>query len=53
LCREFVEKIRNVKIDDNEVLVSFDVVGLYPNVPIEEALRNIKTWLSTEIPDPD
>jgi hypothetical protein len=31
--------------------VSFDVVGLYPNVSIEESLRSIKTWLSTEIQD--
>jgi hypothetical protein len=33
---EFVEKIKNVKIDDDVVLVSFDVVGLYPHVLIEE-----------------
>jgi hypothetical protein len=50
---EFVEKIKNVKIDDDEVLVSFDVVELYPNVPIEETLRSIKTWLSTEIQEPE
>jgi hypothetical protein len=50
---KFVEKIKNVKIDDDEVLVSFDAVGLYPNVPVEETLRSIKTWLSTEIQDPE
>jgi hypothetical protein len=33
---EFVEKIKNVKIDYDVVLVTFDVVGLYPNVLIEE-----------------
>jgi hypothetical protein len=42
-----------LKIDDDEVLVSYDVVGLYPNVPIEETVRSIKTWFSTEIQDPE
>jgi hypothetical protein len=48
---EFVEKIKNVKIDDDDVLVSFDVVGLYPDIPIEETLRSINTWWSAEILD--
>jgi hypothetical protein len=48
---EFVEKIKNV--NDDDVLVSFNAVGLYPNVSIEETLRIIKTSLSTEIQDPE
>lgn len=44
---QFVEKIKNLRIDDNELLISFDVISLYPNVPISAALEVIRNWLNS------
>lgn len=39
-------------LQENEILVSFDIVSLYPNMPIPEALQIINDWLhSCDIPD--
>lgn len=35
---EFVNSIRNLQIDDDDCLASFDVVSLFTSVPINEAL---------------
>ena len=37
--KEFVDKLKDLKIPDNQKLISFDVVALYPSVPQEEALK--------------
>lgn len=42
---DFVNKIKDVKIGDDEIMVSFDIVSLYPNVPIPEAIQTIAKWL--------
>lgn len=39
---EFKDKIRGIKIDDDERLVSLDVVSLFPNVPIDLAINIIE-----------
>ena len=33
------QSIKNLKLDDNERLISFDISGLYTNVPWQEALN--------------
>ena len=38
---DFVEKIRNMQLSENDILVSFDVKSLFTQVPIEEALEVI------------
>lgn len=43
---QFVENIKNLRIEEDELLISFDVVSLYPNVPISTALEAIKNWLN-------
>ena len=46
--KEFSEYIRNITIDDNEVLVSFDVTSLYTNVPIKDTLAIIRDLLGND-----
>ena len=42
---EFINSIKNITIEENEVLVSFDVTALYPNVPLNIAIELIEDWL--------
>ena len=37
--KEFVDKLKDLKIPENQKLISFDVVALYPSVTQEEALK--------------
>ena len=41
----FVSMIKDVKVEDDETLVSYDVKALYPSVPQEEALQLVKELL--------
>ena len=36
---DFVQKIKNIRLEEDTVLVSFDVVQLFTKVPIEESLE--------------
>ena len=38
--KQVVEKIKDVILEEDEVMVSFDVSSLYTNVPVEEAIRD-------------
>ena len=35
--KEFISKIEQTTLDEDEILVSFDVVSLFTNVPVDEA----------------
>ena len=37
--KQIVDMIKNIKLDSNRELVSFDVVSLYTNVPVTEAIN--------------
>ena len=41
----FSEYVRTLSVEDEEVLVSFDVTSLYTNVPIKDTLVIIKQFL--------
>jgi hypothetical protein len=42
---DFIEKVKDTTVADDEILVSFDVVSLFPSIPIDEALQNMNDWL--------
>ena len=41
----FVEKINELKLEDSELLVSFDVKSLFTKVPIQEAIQVVEQKL--------
>lgn len=45
---ELVEKLENLYINEDEIMVSFDVEQLYPSIPIPEALGIIDDWLMSQ-----
>ena len=44
---EVIDKLSNITINNDEILVSFDVISLYPSVPIAHTLKIIENWLLT------
>ena len=45
----FFNYIRNVPIEDDEIMVSFDVTSLYTNIPIIDTLNIIKDYVKMMI----
>lgn len=43
---ELAEMLKNIVLDDDEILVSFDVIALYPSIPMKSALEYIDEWLT-------
>ena len=44
----FSNYIRNVSIEDIEIMVSFDVTSLYTNIPIIDTLNTIKDYVNND-----
>ena len=44
---ELVNHIKNLELDENDRLVSFDVSSMFPCIPIEKTLGLLKSWLAT------
>ena len=42
---DFLKKLEDVNIPDNAIMVSFDVVGLYPHIPHEDGIEAMKRYL--------
>jgi hypothetical protein len=42
---EFVDKVKDLKLEVDEIMVSFDVVGLFPNIPLDAAFDSIDRFL--------
>ena len=38
---QFIVEINNIKLDQNDILVIFDVTSLYTNIPIHDAMEVI------------
>ena len=45
---DFAEKIKNVKIEEDEIMVSYDIVALYPSVPQNEAIDLLNDLLHND-----
>lgn len=43
---EFVNKIKSVKLNNNEIMVSFDVVSLFPSIDVDLALLEFENHLT-------
>lgn len=44
---EFIEAVKNTKIKRTESMGSYDVVSLFPSIPMKETLALLKKWLMT------
>ena len=44
----FVNDIKDIHVDETEIMVSFDVVSLYTKVPVEEAIKIISNITNDE-----
>ena len=44
----FSNYIRNIRIEDDEILISFDVTYFYTNIPIIDALNIIKDYVNND-----
>lgn len=40
---ELVECMKNISLDNDEILVSFDITAYYPSVPVDKALFTLRT----------
>jgi hypothetical protein len=43
----FIQKVKDIVLQDDEILMSFDVVSLFPCIPINLALQYMNKWLIT------
>lgn len=49
---DFVDKIKDITFEEDEVMISFDVESLFPSIPIPDALNALYTHLDKfDIPD--
>ena len=46
--RDFVEKIEDIEIEDDEVMVSYDVKSLFTSVPVDDAYAEIEKVLRAD-----
>ena len=46
---QFIDKIVNTTIDEDEIMVSFDVVSLFTAIPVEKACERIRTKRETDV----
>lgn len=42
---EFIDRIKNIKLGEGELLVSFDVTSLIPRIPIDVSLKYLEHLL--------
>ena len=50
---DFVSKLRDVTVGEDEVFVSFDVKSLFTNVPVEEAMQIVDRLLNDDENQPE
>ena len=45
---DFIEQVSGLPIDDNEIMVSFDVSALYTSLPIDRVLEVVRNKLESD-----
>lgn len=45
---DFVDRIKDVILAEDEVIASFDVTALFPNIPLVEAIEIFETWIGKQ-----
>jgi hypothetical protein len=40
----FIQKVKDVLLEEEEILVSFDIVSLFPSIPIVLSLEYMEDW---------
>lgn len=46
--KDFIEKIQNITLEEDDILVSFDVVSLFTKIPMNETLELVKNLLPND-----
>ena len=46
--RDFVDQLEDIKIEEDEILVSFDVKSLFTSVPVTDAINTIKDIITRD-----
>ena len=44
---DFVNAVKEVKIRRNDVMTLYDVVNLYPSIPVDVAIKLVRQWLTS------
>ncbi|XP_055840500.1 uncharacterized protein LOC129908179 [Episyrphus balteatus] len=45
---DFVDKVKEISIEDDESIVSFDVEALFPSIPVDVAIESLKLHLEAK-----
>lgn len=49
-CYELCDNLKDLKIGENEIIVSFDVESLFPSIPSPDAILILENWLMLHEP---
>jgi hypothetical protein len=44
---DFIEKVKEIEIEDDECMVKFDVKSMFPSIPVDVALVQVRSFLNT------
>jgi hypothetical protein len=44
---DFIQKVKDIVLQDDKILIFFDVVSLFPTIPIDLALQYMNEWFIT------
>lgn len=50
---DFVNKIKHETVNDNEIMISFDVSSLFPSIPVNLAIDEMEKYLNNVVIDND
>ena len=45
---QFVDKIRNIKLEEDEIMISFDISDMYPSLPKQDVITEVARRINDE-----